>query len=262
MSQILLNTDLRRESELSRSRDLYLDLLVKVVTNTIYQDPPLQPVGATFKHELREKGLDWPSLAHTMSGTERLNNVRELTQRVIDDGIRGDLAELGVWRGGCCILMRGVLAANGDTSRKVYVIDSFAGLPPPNPEEFPQDKTLTLHTYEDLAISVGRVKENFSRYGLLDDQVIFVEGLFQDTLTDLNAGPFALIRLDGDMYESTYVALEALYPRVSPGGYIIVDDYGFVPACRQAVTDYRTRMGIDGRIEKIDWAGAWWQKTN
>ena len=149
---------------------------------------------------------------------------------------------------------------NAITSRKVYVVDSFEGLPPPKPHRFSHDEGLNLHLRRGLAVSLEQVKDNFSRYGLLDEQVVFVKGLFQDTLPSLEAGPFGLIRLDGDLYESTYVALEALYPKLSPGGFVIIDDYGGVPACQAAVLDYRTRVGIESTIHMIDWTGSWWQK--
>ena len=241
-------------------RELYLDLLIKILTNTIYRDPSTHPEHVGFQPELRSDGHDWPAVAHSMAGVRRLENIRELVQRVIDEGIPGDFIETGVWRGGCCILMRGILAANLIHDRKVYAVDSFEGLPPPKAREFPHDEGLNLHLYSQLAVSLDEVKENFSRYGLLDEQVIFVKGFFQDTLLSLQAGPFALIRLDGDLYESTYVALEALYSKLSPGGFAIVDDYGGVPACRAAVSDYRTLIGIEAPIHMIDWTGAWWQK--
>jgi O-methyltransferase len=96
---------------------------------------------------------------------------------------------------------------------------------------------------------------------LLDDQVVFVKGFFSDTLPQLDAGPFALIRLDADMYESTYVALKHLYPKVSVGGFIIIDDYGAIRACREAVDDYRSTANVDDPIHRIDFTGVWWQKT-
>ena len=218
------------------ARELYLDLLIKILTNMIYGDPSTNPESAgPFQPELRLEGRDWPAVAHTMVGLRRLENLRELAQRVIDEGIPGDFIETGVWRGGCCILMRGILAANAIKDRKVYAIDSFDGLPPPKPDLFPQDEGLNLHLDTELAVSLEQVKANFARYGLLDEQVVFVKGLFQNTLPSLDAGPFALIRLDGDLYESTYVALEALYPKLSPGGFIIIDDYKLISAVEAAV---------------------------
>jgi O-methyltransferase len=242
-------------------RDRYLDLLIKSLSNLIYGPPPLEPwTDGLFRRDARP-GRDRQSPAHTMVGVLRLQNLRELTQRAIDLGIPGDFIETGVWRGGCCILMRGVLAANAIADRKVYVADSFAGLPPPNLERFPQDKGVALHKMPELVVSLDAVKANFSRYDLLDDLVVFVEGFFNATLPALDAKTFSVIRLDGDMYESTYVALECLYPKLSAGGFVIVDDYGAIEQCQMAVSDYRAKMDIRSPIQQIDWTGVWWQKT-
>ena len=108
---------------------------------------------------------------------------------------------------------------------------------------------------------MDEAQRNFSKYGLLDEQVVFVKGFFSDTLPKLDAGPFSVIRLDGDMYELTIVALECLYPKLSVGGYAIIDDYGAVGQCRTAVNDYRAKFGIEDDIHPIDWAGVWWRKT-
>ena len=242
-------------------RKLYTDLLIKCLTNTIYKDAPTGPWHAhVFNPGLRQSGRDWPSVAHTMVGLERLESLRDLTQMVIDEGIKGDFIETGVWRGGCCILMKGVLAANHETDRKVYVADSFAGLPPPDAASYPSDASSDLHVFKELAIPERQVRANFASYGLLDDKVEFVPGFFQETLPKLKAGPFALMRLDGDMYESTIVALDALYPKLSDGGVIVIDDYGAIDACKQAVNDYRSLYGINAPIQQIDWTGVWWRK--
>ncbi|MEI9422281.1 class I SAM-dependent methyltransferase [Mesorhizobium sp. Cs1299R1N1] len=244
---------------------LYTDLLIKIIANTIYGsgsqviDPAKMGESTPFNREDRLQGRDWPTVAHSMAGIKRLSNVRDLVQRVIDENVPGDFIETGVWRGGCCILMKGVLAANEVTDRKVYVADSFDGLPQPDAENYPADRGDTLHEYRQLAIDQAQVESNFAAYDLLDDQVVFVKGLFGDTLPGLEAGPFALIRLDGDMYESTMDSLEALYPRLSPGGFAIIDDFA-LPPCRQAVEDYRERHRIGATIHDIDWTGCWWQK--
>ena len=241
------------------TRDLYLDLLMKAVANTLYPDPDISPWNlGTVDAQARAEGRDWPSLAHTMVGLPRLQNLKCLAQSCIDDSIPGHFIETGVWRGGCCIFLKGVLVANGISDRNVYVADSFEGLPPPS---MPEDAGDRHHTFPQLAVGESEVRRNFDRYGLLDDRVIFVRGWFRDTLPSLDVSPFALLRLDGDMYESTIIALRELYPRLSPGGYVIIDDYGAVPGCRRAVDDFRSDCGLSEKVHEIDWAGIWWRKS-
>ena len=196
-----------------------------------------------------------------MAGVKRLTNVATLSQKVIEERIPGDFIETGVWRGGCCILMRGILRSYGDKTRKVFVADSFEGLPAPNPAIFPDDQGLNFNEHPELAVSLDQVKANFSKYGLLDEQVEFIKGFFHDTLRNVPSEKFALLRLDGDLYESTIQALESLYPKLSPGGFVIIDDYGCIPACAKAVEDYRSQHGIEDEIVQIDWTGVYWRKS-
>jgi O-methyltransferase len=157
--------------------------------------------------------------------------------------------------------MRGVLRALGDPSRSVWACDSFAGLPPPDAGRYPKDAGDPHHTFSHLAVSTEQVRANFARYGLLDEQVKLLPGWFRDTLPSAPIERIAVLRLDGDMYESTTVALESLYPRLSPGGYLIVDDYGAVPGCRAAVEDYRREHGVDEAVHAIDWTGVYWRRS-
>ena len=212
-----------------------------------------------FDPELREDGRDWPADAETMVGLKRLRNIRACVETVLADEVPGDLVETGVWRGGSCIYMRAVLAAHGDPSRQVWVADSFEGLPAFD-GRYEADLGDQFHTFRELAVSVEQVKDNFRRYDLLDDRVRFLEGWFADTLPDAPIAEIAVLRLDGDMYSSTMDALEPLYDRVSPGGFVIVDDYGAVPACAQAVEDFRAARGITDEIHAVDWTAAYWRK--
>ncbi len=256
----MLDATIEGKSGTQVARDLYLDLLIKSVSNLIYGPTPPDPWNDGLLEVDAKPGRNRDSPAHSMVGLLRLENVRDLVQRTIDQGTPGDFIETGVWRGGCCILMRGVLAANLINDRKVYIADSFQGLPTPNAALFPADYGANWHTLPGLAVSLEEVRSNFDRYGLLDDQVVFLKGFFSETLPKLDAGPFALIRLDGDMYKSTYLALKYLYPKVSIGGFVIVDDYGAIAQCRQAVDDYRATNDIDEAIHQIDFTGVWWQK--
>jgi O-methyltransferase len=206
-------------------------------------------------------GLDWPVHAETMIGLRRLDQLQAAVESVVDEQVPGDLIETGVWRGGAGILMRGVLAAHGDTSRTVWLADSFAGLPPPDAETYPADAGIDLSVNAELAVSVDDVTANFRRYGLLDAQVRFLKGWFRDTLPEAPIDRLAVLRLDGDLYESTWVALTSLYPKLSPGGYVIVDDYGALPVCRLAVDDYRREQGIEEPLHEIDWTGVFWRRA-
>src|SRR4029453_13599942 len=116
--------------------------------------------------------------------------------------VPGDFMETGVWRGGACIMMRAVLKAYGIADRRVIAADSFAGFPAPS-AGVAADASFHLHAYKDFAVPLSEVKAAFSRYGLLDEQVVFLEGLFKDTLPSAPVEKLAVLRLDGDMYEST-----------------------------------------------------------
>ncbi len=210
--------------------------------------------------EVRSSGLDWPPTAETMVGRARLDNLQACITAVIQDGVAGDLIETGVWRGGASIFMRAVLAALGVHERLVWVADSFRGLPPPKPELFPADAGLDLSGFPELAVGIDRVKANFARYGLLDGQVRFLQGWFSETLPSAPIDRLAVIRLDGDLYESTMDAITALYPKLSVGGYLIVDDYKAIPACRQAISTYREANHIVEPIHEIDWTGVYWRR--
>ncbi|MFZ4518170.1 MAG: TylF/MycF/NovP-related O-methyltransferase [Microthrixaceae bacterium] len=207
----------------------------------------------------RAEGRDWPPTAETMIGTARLTNVAECCVAALHDGVPGDLIETGVWRGGTTVLMRGVLAALGDEDRHVWVADSFEGLPVPD-ERYPADAHLDWSHVDVLKVDADAVRANFGRYGLLDDRVRFLEGWFADTLPGAPIDRLAVLRLDGDLYGSTMDALTALEPKVSPGGFVLVDDYGGWASCREAVDDYRAERGITAPIQQVDWTGVWWRK--
>ena len=273
----------------SRARGLvvdYVDLLKASLTGTLHQDVYVARPAYTGPRIRLDRWLselacaalrrrDWeivrrmpveavqfgqlrPLSAETMAGTARLDNLQWCIENVVSEGIPGDLIETGVWRGGASIFMRGMLRALEVADRRVWVADSFRGLPPPS-ARFPADAGDEHHRVPELAVSVEAVRENFRRYGLLDDQVVFLEGWFRNTLPALRDERWALIRLDGDMYESTMDALASLYPRLSPGGFVIVDD-GALPACRKAVDDFRRHHAITDPICSIDWTGIFWQR--
>src|SRR5262249_19830953 len=156
---------------------------------------------------------------------KRLDNLQSCLVDVIQNGIPGDVIETGVWRGGASIFMRAGVKAYGGTSKIVWVAGLFSGGPKPDASEFPAGARSEYFTYDELAVSIDQVKSNFERYSLLDEQVRFLKGWFKDTLPTAPIDKLAILRLDGDMYESTIQALTPLYPKLQPGGHCIVDDY-------------------------------------
>jgi hypothetical protein len=196
-----------------------------------------------------------------MIGLPRLNNIRACAETVLKEGVAGDFIEAGVWRGGAVIFMRGILKAYGIRDRLVWVADSFEGLPPADPAKYPKESPIAFHLYADLAVSLEQVRENFARYGLLDEQVRFLKGWFRDTLPTAPIEKLALMRLDGDLYESTMDALVPLYPKLSSGGFAIIDDYNLVQSCNEAVEDFRRERGIREPLSLIEGGGAFWRKA-
>lgn len=246
-------------------KSLYLDLLERSLLDGIYGEGR-KSLFRIFWQRIRHPYLTrrgtihWPSRAHSMIGQARMQQLRAAIETTILEDIPGDYIETGVWRGGACILMRGVLAAYGVKDRRIFCADSFNGLPPPNGSLYPADKRDSLFRFDELAVSEPQVRHNFLSYGLLDDQVVFVRGIFSETLPSLSSNRFAILRLDGDMYESTMDAISNLYDSVSPGGFIIVDDYGAIKACEKAIHDFLDHRHITVDMHKVDNSCVWWRK--
>jgi len=272
--------------ETAEAAALYLDLLKRCLTRLAFPEEyrpllaPAMPGGPMQRRmqpllarlscglyrrvpvdvEARAAGSDWPADAETMVGLARLDQLQSAVRTVLEEQVPGDLIEAGTWRGGAAIFLRALLQAYGDRSRVVWVADSFAGLPAPDGRFRQDDGSPHWRSNAILGVPLAEVRENFARYGLLDEQVRFLPGWFKDTLPHAPIERLALLRLDGDLYSSTMDTLASLYPRLSPGGYAVIDDYGALPECRQAVEDYRRDQGISEPIQSIDWTGAFWRK--
>jgi O-methyltransferase len=277
------------EIESSQS-ELYLNLMKNCLTRYIFPETrqPLRRPPLTLKHlawvayptvaailkrrgltlyretsvdlQRRAEGRDWPAEAETMIGMKRLDNLHSCIREVLREGVPGDFIETGVWRGGACIFMRAALQAYADNTRQVWVADSFEGLPKPD-GRYPQDDGDRHWKKSDiLGVSVEQVKANFSRYGLLDSRVHFLKGWFKDTLPAAPVEKLAILRVDGDMYSSTMDSLANLYPKLSAGGYVIIDDYGEIDSCRKAVDDFRASQKIATPVTPIDLSGIYWMK--
>jgi hypothetical protein len=175
----------------------------------------------------------------------RMEHLITVLKELDAKGIEGDLIETGCWRGGACIFMRAILDEIGNKDRKVYAADSFDGVPKPDLENYPIDDYSTHYQSTFLKVSLESVKQNFAKYGYLDERTIFVPGWFKDTMPTLKpaSGKWALLRLDGDIYESTIQVLNTQYADLSEGGYVIIDDFGSDIGAAHATRDFLHTLG-------------------
>lgn len=276
----------------SVSRGLYLDLLQRSLMGALYAETPREPTDDDLARCLArlmaarkrfagaegdaarllsasprdlfafQERMSARQRKHTMTAESGVNNVRECVETVLREDVPGDLLEAGVWKGGLPLLMRGVLAAWGDETRAVWLADSFAGLPEPDFETDPDDAVAYFLSggIDHLAVSRADVERTFAAYGLLDERVRFLEGWFADTLPDAPLEALAVARLDGDWYDSTRDAVTALYPKLSVGGFLIVDDYGLPLGCRRAVDEYREAHGITEPLVEVNEQTVYWRR--
>jgi O-methyltransferase len=250
-----------------------LNFLKRVLTDTVYDDevmkaffekneyPSAEQMTAicTKPVEARRKlGEDWPEKAHTMIGMHRLNNLHYCLDIVRTNNTEGDIIETGVWRGGSCIFIKKYLDIY-QMNKKVFVADSFEGLPPP---EITEDAGDLHHTIEVLKVPIETVTANFNLYKALDEKVVFLKGWFKDTLPNNNQiEKLCILRLDGDMYKSTMDVFDACYDKVVSKGFVIVDDYGTTKNnCQIATEDFRNKKDINKPFTRIDNSGIFWQK--
>jgi O-methyltransferase len=201
----------------------------------------------------------------TMLQPRILDNIEYCIWECQKNNIDGDFVETGVWKGGAVILAYNLYKKLGQ-KRKVYAYDSFEGLPRPNPNKYPIDEGDIHWSISELSISLEEVKSNFEIFSPIDESVIFVKGWFRDTIPLNTIEKISILRLDGDMYESTIDVLDYLYPKLSIGGFCIIDDFAHKGA-NSAVMDYREKHGISDKIHTIDPSGdsypsSYWIKSN
>lgn len=268
-------------------RQRYLSLLKRALTNLLHVEQDLRlkfligelsPESTKFRflRDIRTRqpeafdelvraklcGRQAPLFAHTMSGMFRLDNIERCAEQIFADGIAGDFLEAGVCRGGATMLMRALQLAHGQEHRNVWLADSFRGVPPSDDgRDLPYGLNLEEARQPGLACDLESVREHFRSFDLLSPQVRFLPGWLHETLPDAAIGDLALLRLDVDLYSSTEIALECLYDRVVVGGYVIIDDYGCLTCCRDAVDAFRARRGIDEPLLAVDWTGVFWRKA-
>jgi hypothetical protein len=221
------------------------------------------PIPHHFDDRLRE--LVKRVRRDTLTSAERIAAVSDATAYVADAGIEGAFVECGVWRGGSMMAVALTLLERGITDRDLYLFDTFSGMTEPSSEDTasPYDG-YSPHRRWRRHRALGRewagvpaevVRERVESTGYPAERIHLVEGMVEDTLPASAPERVALLRLDTDWYASTKHELVELYPRLSAGGVLIVDDYGHYEGARQAVDEYFSERGEPLLLSRIDYTG-------
>jgi O-methyltransferase len=198
--------------------------------------------------------------SYTMTTPPRVYALVRAVEYVVTRGVAGAIVECGVWRGGSMMAAALTLLRLGVTDRELYLYDTFAGMPPPEEADTTRSgvRAADLLAQEDedshiwAIASLADVRAAVLSVGYPEERIHFVEGLVEETLPAAAPKEIALLRLDTDWYRSTKHELEQLYPRLAPGGVLILDDYGHWQGARRAVDEYFAENGITVLLNRVD----------
>jgi O-methyltransferase len=194
---------------------------------------------------------------YTITGLERLVALIQAVQYIVSHDIVGDLVECGVWRGGSIMAMIRVLLRSNVQDRALYLFDTFEGMPPPSEKDVTYQGEPAAQIFEQVRCCVSMEEVAAAVYGVGYDRakIHFVPGRVEQTVPELAPENIALLRLDTDWYESTRHELVHLFPRLSQGGVLIVDDYGHWRGARQATDEYLAQHKVPLLLNRIDYTG-------
>lgn len=184
---------------------------------------------------------------------DRLNNLCNLASWVRQRKVEGDIVECGVLRGGSASLLGGMIADQPE--RKLWLYDTFDKLPMPRQ---PVDGPAAVGGTQ--VGNVDDIQKLLDQVGLPRDRVMFRKGLYKNTVHACPPGKIAILHLDCDWYDSVTDCLRAFYPRVSEGGFVVLDDFGYFEGCREAFYDYCRDFNLRPLLERCGYTQAWWQK--
>ena len=198
---------------------------------------------------------------YTMTTPPRIYALRRAVEYAVSRPVAGAIVECGVWRGGSVMAIALTLLRLGDTSREIYLFDTFEGMTEPGSEDVKHTgetaadilATSTRDSDDWAFASLDQVREAVLSVGYPEERIHFVQGPVEETLPASETGEIALLRLDTDWYASTKHTLTHLYPRLVPGGVLIVDDYAYWEGARQAVDEYISEHGLPLLLNRIDY---------
>jgi O-methyltransferase len=202
---------------------------------------------------------------HTMTSPERVSALVESVQFIVKNRIPGSIVECGVWRGGSMMAVALALLKVGDTSRELYLFDTFEGMPVPTAADVDLKGNSAgslfrkLQTGPDTSdfchATLDEVQLGMNSTGYDPSLVHLVKGRVEDTIPEHAPDAIALLRLDTDWYESTKYELEQLFPRLAKHGVLIIDDYGHWQGARKAVDEYFAENKIPILLSRVDYTG-------
>lgn len=207
--------------------------------------------------------------ATSMTSIERLWALLQAVKYTESHGIPGDFVECGVWKGGSSRLMAQVLADSGSFSRQIWLYDTFEGMVPPTHDDVRNNGKTAKQMLEEqesfrdrsLIWAIGpeeEVRENLLESGYPQEKLVFIRGDVVETLKRRTPDKIAILRLDTDWYESTRAEIEALMPKMAPGGVVIIDDYGDWEGARKAVDEFLLNLSPRPFVHRIDHTGRTW----
>ena len=200
----------------------------------------------------------------TMTSPERVLALRLSVEYVLQNQIEGDIVECGVWKGGSMMVVAQTLRDSGIGTKNLYLFDTFKGMPAPTEKDVSFDGMLAADLMrespkESSSVwalgSLDEVRRNLLSTGYPAERISFVKGRVEETIPKQAPAQIALLRLDTDWYESTYHELLHLYPRLSPGGVLIIDDYGHWAGAKKAVDEYFAEHNLHPLLHRIDYTG-------
>jgi len=207
----------------------------------------------------------------TMTSPERIFALRQSVQYIVRHGIAGDIVECGIWKGGSMMAIARTLQECGVIDRNLLLFDTFDGMTPPTREDVDINGAAAAGLLSESAkqtssiwayAALEEVRDNLRITGYPEDRMFFIKGKVEDTIPERAPDQIALLRLDTDWYESTSHELLHLYPRVSQGGVIIIDDYGHWAGARKAVDHYMAKHNLKILLHRIDYTGRIFMKPS
>jgi len=234
-------------------------LLGKAGYRVVKLDSPTSPLH--FDMDLEFQPIFEKTREYTMTTMANMYALYKAIKYICEAEIPGDIAECGVWKGGSTMIAALTLLSLGETNRRLWLYDTYAGMAQPaeidiGPNEFsPQQRWENaeaggLNTWNNAALD--EVKQNLYSTDYPQDKMNFVEGKVEDTIPGDAPEEIALLRLDTDFYESTYHELEHLFPRLSPNGVLIIDDYGWWKGSREATDKYFAENQTKILLHRVD----------